>query len=36
MLMTFPDDDKTGFCLPVGMEKNNTKETREVRKMGRK
>lgn len=36
MLMVFPDDDKTGFCLPVGMQKNNTKGTSEVRKMDRK
>lgn len=36
MLMTFPDDDKTGFCLPVWMQKNNTKGASEVRKMGRK
>lgn len=36
MLLTFPDDDETGFCLPVGMQKNNTKGTIEVKKMGRK
>lgn len=36
MLMTFSDDDKTGFCLSVGMQKNNTKGTSEVRKTGRK
>lgn len=36
MLMTFLDDDKTELCLPVGMQKNNTKGTGKVRKMGGK
>lgn len=35
MLLTFLDDDEIGFCLPVGMQKNNSKGQIEVKKMSR-
>lgn len=36
MLLIFLDDDEIGFSLPVGMQKNNSKGTIEVKKMGKK